>query len=92
LEGGDEAVQAEGKDAGTDEGEAAVFADPLPDQPRPPISAIAASTNSRMERSTVIASQYLAPSDFAGIPAGSAGVRPAWLAGCTPACPWVASG
>src|SRR5919202_585134 len=34
----------------------------------------------------------LAPSDFAGIPAGSAGVRPAWLAGCTPACPWVASG
>jgi len=34
LEGGDEPVSAEGEDAGADEGEAAVLADALPDQPR----------------------------------------------------------
>src|SRR6266480_2508170 len=33
LEGGDEAVGAQGGDAGADEQQAAVFADALPDQP-----------------------------------------------------------
>jgi hypothetical protein len=35
LEGGDESVEAQGEDAGADEGQAAVFADALPDQPGP---------------------------------------------------------
>jgi hypothetical protein len=35
LEGGHKTVEAEGNDAGADEGQAAVFADALPDQPRP---------------------------------------------------------
>jgi hypothetical protein len=33
LKRGDEAIAAEGEDAGADEGQAAVFADALPDQP-----------------------------------------------------------
>jgi hypothetical protein len=35
LEGGDEPIEPEGQDAGTDKGQAAVFADALPDQPGP---------------------------------------------------------
>ena len=35
LERGDEPVKAKGEDAGADEGQAAVFADTLPDEPGP---------------------------------------------------------
>jgi hypothetical protein len=33
LEGGHEPIQPQGEDAGADEGQAALFADALPDQP-----------------------------------------------------------
>jgi hypothetical protein len=53
-----EPVAAEGKDAGTDEDQAAVFADACQTSQAPPISAMAARANSRIERSTVMAAPY----------------------------------
>ena len=49
-----EPVAAEGKDAGTDEDQAAVFADACQTSQAPPISARAARANSTTERSTVM--------------------------------------
>jgi hypothetical protein len=56
LEAGDEPIGAEGEDAGADEGEAAVFADALPDQPGAADLGQRGQRDSRIERTTVIAS------------------------------------
>jgi hypothetical protein len=54
LEGRDQPAATQRQDPSTDEHEAAVFADALPNQQAPPISASAAMANNTMERSTVM--------------------------------------